>query len=54
MSMSVGVIALVCALLFFKAMGFLLRLVVIVLVLGAGYWTLAPYFDWQPLPLYVH
>ncbi|WP_147651301.1 DUF4175 domain-containing protein [Vulcaniibacterium gelatinicum] len=33
----------------FKVVGFLLRLLLWGVVLGGGYWLLAPYFGWPPL-----
>jgi hypothetical protein len=49
-SIIIGLIALVCLVLFFKVMGFLLRLAVIAVLAGAAYWFLAPYLDLPPLP----
>jgi hypothetical protein len=49
-SLIVGLIALACLVLFFKVMGFLLRLAVIAVLAGIAYWYLAPYLDLPPLP----
>jgi hypothetical protein len=49
-SLIVGLIALVCLVLFFKVMSFLLRIAVIALLAGLAYWYLAPWFGWPPLP----
>jgi len=49
-SIIIGLVVLVCLVLLFKVMGFLLRLGVILLVLVAGYWYLGPYFGWPALP----
>ena len=49
-SIIIGLIVLVCLVLLFKVMGFLLRLAVVLLVLGAGYWYLGPQFGLPSLP----
>lgn len=49
-SIIIGLVVLVCLVLLFKVMGFLLRLAVVLLALGAGYWYLAPQFGWPALP----
>jgi hypothetical protein len=45
-----GLIALACLFLFFKMMGFLFKAAVVVLVIGVGYWYLAPHIGAPPLP----
>jgi len=49
-SIIIGLLVLVCLVLLFKVMGFLLRLVVVLVVIGAAYWYLAPIFGWPSLP----
>ena len=49
-SIIIGLVALVCRVLLFKVMGFLLRLAMVLVVLGAVYWYLAPIFGWPALP----
>ena len=49
-SVILGLIALACFVLLFKMMGFLLKLVVVVLIVGAGYWYFAPHSGAPPLP----
>lgn len=45
-----GLIALACLFLFFKMMGFLLKVAVVAVVIGVGYWYLAPHVGMPPLP----
>lgn len=47
----VGVLAVVCLVLFFKIMSFLLKLTVIAVALAAVYWFLAPTMGMPPLAL---
>jgi hypothetical protein len=49
-SILLGLLAVVCIVLLFKMMGFLFKLAVVALVIGAGYWYLAPHFGAPPLP----
>ena len=49
-SVILGLIALACLILIFKMMGFLLKFAVIAVVIGAGYWYLAPHVGMPPLP----
>jgi hypothetical protein len=49
-SIIIGLLVLVCLVLLFKVMGFLLRLAVVLVVIGAAYWYLAPIFGWPSLP----
>ncbi len=49
-SIILGLIAVACFILFFKVMGFLLKFAVIAVVIGAGYWYLAPHIGAPPLP----
>ncbi|WP_395769076.1 hypothetical protein [Arenimonas sp.] len=49
-SIIIGLLVLVCLVLLFKVMGFLLRLAVVLAVIGAAYWYLAPIFGWPSLP----
>ncbi|WP_395771830.1 hypothetical protein [Arenimonas sp.] len=49
-SIIIGLIVLVCLILVFKVMGFLLRLSVVLLVVVVGYWYLGPHFGWPALP----
>lgn len=44
-----GLIALAFLFLFFKMMGFLLKVAVVILVIGAGYYYLAPVMDWPQI-----
>ena len=41
------IVAAVCLFVFFKVMGFLLRISVIVIAVGAAYWHFAPQFGWH-------
>ena len=45
----VGVLAVVCLVLFFKIMSFLLKLTVIAVALAVAYWFLAPMLGMPPL-----
>ena len=49
-SILLGLIAVACFILFFKVMGFLLKLAVVAVVIGAGYWYLAPNVGLPQLP----
>ncbi len=49
-SLIVGLIALVCLVLFFKVMSFLVKLAVVTVVLLALYWFLAPMLGLPALP----
>ncbi len=49
MSLMLGLVALLCLFFFFKVTSFLLRLAVLIVVLGAAYWYLAPHFGWPVL-----
>lgn len=49
-SIIIGLAVLVCLVLLFKVMGFLLRLAVVLVVLGAAYWYLAPMCGWPAFP----
>ncbi len=49
-SVILGLIALACLILFFKVMGFLIKLALVAVILGAGYWYLAPLLGAPPLP----
>jgi hypothetical protein len=51
MSLIVGLAALLCLFFIFKVTSFLLRITVLVLVIGAAYWYLAPHFGWPMLHL---
>jgi hypothetical protein len=44
MSLIVGLAALLCIFFIFKVTSFLLRLTVVIVVVGAAYWYLAPHF----------
>lgn len=47
----IGLIAVFCLYLLFKAAGFLLRLGLVAIVLAAAWWYLAPALGLPPIPL---
>lgn len=48
-SIILGLIAAACFILLFKMMGFLFKVALVILIIGAGYYYLAPVMDWPQI-----